>query len=528
MEITFFRRRMLRRLMGVGVRPLLCGLGVLCVVVLYLMYTQPSGVHIVCECNEEVETEERVARYLNTLMAEVDPVTNRTAEASVRAFHPSLAVEFLTQQERKGKRCRNTPGVFSVRHRNVVWQEADVGGTVFLAFGAYYDDRDVEEGPLVRVLVMVESPKPPTPTCHLWFEGDVAPTATRAIRVEYVHWQERFTGVWLPYIVTCRAGRGLRGVPQVASLVPHACASSTNALRVLQHDRSEPKRGLALCHKFIFNPVRDISQRLAEWIEAARAWGVDHITTYEASAHPNVAKILRHYEKEGFLSVIPWQNPGSQPNVPHLYRAFYDTQRYSLFTTENIPYTDCLLRHLASHRYVGVWDVDEFLVPAPPFVSIPDMIDGAKGTAHSIGVKPPTSYLARCSYFFDNLTEPATSDMPEYLHLLRHVTRTAKFSPPKVFTKAVHDTSYALGLHAHFALLNLEGEVDRERDLYHLYPASEGYLGHYRPACQGESQEECNASFRPFTTRDTAMWRYRDQIAGNTKRVLSSLGIVPP
>ncbi|KAG7164777.1 Beta-1-4-galactosyltransferase galt-1-like 2 [Homarus americanus] len=367
---------------------------------------------------------------------------------------------------------------------------------------------------------MVEAAWPPTPTCHFWYaHDDPVPVATKAIRMDYVQWQERVEGQWMPFLVTCRAGRNLRGIPRVVSLVAYACEPATNALRVLNQGFSAPytKKGLALCHKFIFNPARDFSKRLVEWVEVARAWGVDEVMVYEGAAHPNVTKVLRYYQKEGYLKVMPWTSPGSQPSIPHLF---------NLFSNENVPYTDCLLRHIATHKYVAVWDVDEFMLPAT-HPSLPAMMDAAKARAESLGLHP-TSYLARCSYYFDDLTEQPTNDLPEYLYSLRHVTRTVRLTPPAVFTKSIHDTSYALGLHAHFALVNLAGPVDRIHDLYHLYPGHEAHLAHYRSKCQGESQVECETDFRPYLTRDTTMWRHRQAISNAARRVLMKLNLILP
>lgn len=67
--------------------------------------------------------------------------------------------------------------------------------------------------------------------------------------------------------------------------------------------------------------------RLIEWLEAARSWGVDHVTLYLHSAPPAMRAVLDLYLGQGFLTVIPWMNPGHHPNAPALQRAFYDTQR---------------------------------------------------------------------------------------------------------------------------------------------------------------------------------------------------------
>ena len=253
---------------------------------------------------------------------------------------------------------------------------------------------------------------------------------------------------------------------------------------------------------------------------------------------------------------------------------FFINFRFSLFTDENIPYTDCFLRHKDSHRYIGVWDIDEMILPVV-HNSIPEMIDNAKerwrlSHESSTHLNPPTSYLARCSYFFDNLEEktdpllittkqigniPGTSyssksqnssagliknehkikektlkqtnqiTVPPYMHMLRHVTRTVQLTSPKTLTKSIHDSDRALGLHGHFALLNLEGKVDRQYDLYDLYPSDEGILAHYRSKCQGEDQSECEEKFRPYLTRDTTLWKYADDIVSNTETVLAKLNL---
>ena len=67
--------------------------------------------------------------------------------------------------------------------------------------------------------------------------------------------------------------------------------------------------------------------RLVEWIEALKAWGVNNLVMYEMSIHPNVKTVLNYYQEEGFLTLIKWANPGTQLNIGALDRAQFDTQR---------------------------------------------------------------------------------------------------------------------------------------------------------------------------------------------------------
>ena len=48
--------------------------------------------------------------------------------------------------------------------------------------------------------------------------------------------------------------------------------------------------------------------------------------------------------------------------------------------------------------------------------------------------RPPASYLGQCTYFFDDLGDNFSNETID-LHMLKHVTRSMKFSPPKVFSK---------------------------------------------------------------------------------------------
>lgn len=107
-----------------------------------------------------------------------------------------------------------------------------------------------------------------------------------------------------------------------------------------------------------------------------------------------------------------------------------------------MPYTDCLLRHIHTHRYVAVWDIDEFILPVTHW-SLPALVDAAKARASSLGLSP-TSYLARCTYFFDDLVEEPSPDLPEHLHLLRHVMRSV-VGDVRIYVRILQLHLYDLG-----------------------------------------------------------------------------------
>lgn len=106
-----------------------------------------------------------------------------------------------------------------------------------------------------------------------------------------------------------------------------------------------------------------ISVRLAEWIEANLLFGADKIVIYTYAVHPNVAKILEYYSEKNAVHAIPLTLPGNMPNIPQYRSSFIQRNRQQKRRNELIPYNDCLYRHLHTHRFVLIVDIDEVVVP---------------------------------------------------------------------------------------------------------------------------------------------------------------------
>lgn len=54
-----------------------------------------------------------------------------------------------------------------------------------------------------------------------------------------------------------------------------------------------------MCVKGLDFLHEDLSVRLVEWIELLNLLGADKVFFYELQVHPNISKVLRHYENEG-------------------------------------------------------------------------------------------------------------------------------------------------------------------------------------------------------------------------------------
>lgn len=68
------------------------------------------------------------------------------------------------------------------------------------------------------------------------------------------------------------------------------------------HD-SSPVWNAAVCGPALSYYHEDVSIQLVEWLELLRALGFARVFLYETDVHPNIEKVLRYYEAEGFVGV---------------------------------------------------------------------------------------------------------------------------------------------------------------------------------------------------------------------------------
>ncbi|XP_063978434.1 uncharacterized protein LOC135163144 [Diachasmimorpha longicaudata] len=93
---------------------------------------------------------------------------------------------------------------------------------------------------------------------------------------------------------------------------------------------------------------------LIEYLEYYRMMGIDHFTIYNSSVSPDVDKVLDHYKLKLTATVLDWI-------LPSIYVYEQTLRHEGLLAALN----DCLYRntHHDGYKYVGTFDVDEFLVP---------------------------------------------------------------------------------------------------------------------------------------------------------------------
>ena len=122
-------------------------------------------------------------------------------------------------------------------------------------------------------------------------------------------------------------------------------------------------KGLAICLNTIYNQTSVWS--LAEWMETQRLMGVDKVILYGyKNLSYNVLRLVKHYQKIGFLHVQTWNH-----GWPLIHNIHIDPLS-SQFNSEAIPDStslfssnnDCLYRFGNQYQHLIHIDTDEYMV----------------------------------------------------------------------------------------------------------------------------------------------------------------------
>jgi hypothetical protein len=338
-------------------------------------------------------------------------------------------------------------------------------------YGAYLDIRKNNRlGPTVRILGMINRLEPQVKThCQLWFNGTREPIISKVLEYKYIwyrKWGNYKPGIFQPYMLACQLPKThWNQVPLSVSIVENVCDTATNNLRVIYNKLPEgqkAKKEFAVCVKGLDFPTDDLSVRLIEWIELLHVLGADKIFLYNLEIHPNVTKVLNYYEDKGYVDLTPISLPGYQPNIQVLQHLYLKSKTNNKRQNELIPYNDCLYRNMYRYEYIALLDIDEVIMPIEED-NWSDLMKKVKTLAYKIKNEERASYNFRNVYFLDEMLtahEKASpeslplglKDIPSYMHMARHIYRSANYTKPGQYVKCFHNPEKALILHNHFPL----------------------------------------------------------------------------
>ncbi|KAL1454978.1 hypothetical protein WDU94_009105 [Cyamophila willieti] len=424
----------------------------------------------------------------------------------------------------KNESCAKFPSIFELEFNNVYWQTLYSSNGTFHFYGAYYDVRKLSRiGPAVRILAMINRIEPSIKTyCQFWFENSKEPVMIKVMEYKYIwykKWGNYKQGIFQPYLIACQIPKAYHNqVPASVSIVEKMCDTATNNLRVI-YNKPKEKKGFAVCVKGLDFLHNDLSVRLVEWIELLNILGADKIFFYELQTHPNITKVLNHYQKLDKVSVTPLTLPGGQPNVPGFQHMYLTKKVNHKRQNELIPYNDCLYKNLYTYEYIALLDVDEVIMPLKS-QSWKELMQTVMKKALAEKNETQASYNVRNVYFLDDLLHSHGwfKDIPRYMHMLQHVYRSKNFTKPNQYVKCFHNPERTLTLHNHFPLACLSQGCTS----YAIH-TEDAQLQHYRADCVKTLKKSC-VEFRSNSIADTTIWKFKDELIAKTSRTLRELG----
>ncbi|XP_060560568.1 uncharacterized protein LOC132720436 [Ruditapes philippinarum] len=126
---------------------------------------------------------------------------------------------------------------------------------------------------------------------------------------------------------------------------------------IIKHNKS-PKnirsRNVGVCVKLTYGSLD--AQRLIEWFEIHKLFGVDKVIAYTYQLNSKAAKVLKFYERSGMAQVYDFDFP--EKDI--IKRNIGENSQY--LNDEQVVLFDCQER-LRNYDYVAVVDTDEFLLP---------------------------------------------------------------------------------------------------------------------------------------------------------------------
>ncbi|XP_058792872.1 uncharacterized protein LOC131665179 [Phymastichus coffea] len=421
------------------------------------------------------------------------------------------------------------PSIFELEFNNVYWQTLRSSNGTFQLFGAFYDDRKLSRiGPAIRIVGMIDRIEPTVKTyCQMWFEGEKEPKIVDVLEYKYIwysKWGNYKQGIYQPYVIACKVPQShwRRGPPASVSLAEKRCDTATNNLRVT-YNKPALKKDFAVCVKGLDFLHEDLSVRLVEWIELIMLLGADKIFFYQLQVHPNVTKVLEHYQTLGKVHVTPLTLPGGQPNVPAFQHMYLTKKTNHKRQNELIPYNDCLYKHMYEYEYIALLDVDEVIMPKQD-ATWQQLMARVMPKALKLRNETRASYNVRNVYFLDDFLHAHGSfkDIPKYMHMLQHVYRSKNFTKPNQYIKCFHNPERVVTLHNHFPLACLGAGCTS-------YPidTEDAQLQHYRADCVKSLKKTC-VEYRENSLLDTTIWRYKDKLVSRVTSTLKTLGFFGP
>lgn len=129
--------------------------------------------------------------------------------------------------------------------------------------------------------------------------------------------------------------------------------------KTLMHEK-DFEVDFTLCISSLFGGYNNVLQ-FVQTIETYKLLGVEHVVIYNTSCGPDLEKVLRSYEEDGILEIIPWPiHHFLEPSKGWNYE-FHSGEVH--YYGQQATINDCIHRNRQRSKYVILTDADEIIMP---------------------------------------------------------------------------------------------------------------------------------------------------------------------
>lgn len=204
---------------------------------------------------------------------------------------------------------------------------------------------------------------------------------------------------------------------------------------------------------------------LVDWVELNKELGAEIITVYFQDVREPMYNILKPYIKSGLVEVLDWSM--KKPTI----------EEYTFCFGQSAVINECIWRNMYRVKYLGLFDIDEFIVPGLNYRRCPEMLQYLEKLKKTV---PASAYHFRNTYWFeDNVTVPEAKNikvcskmrLPRYFKRTQRATHPEKYGSDKLIVKPKAVNS----VQVHYV-------VDRQKGYgpEYIVPNDVGLSHHYR------------------------------------------------
>lgn len=408
----------------------------------------------------------------------LDPISSRVARELARVRDEDFSSSLLNESRRGFLNLDFAKEV--VGEIEDWWQRVPNTKDKFFVYSAYLDDRRTK---WVRVIAAARTRMAEKVLCQFTYpNGKDVISVIGMNRLIRENWNLKFSA----YFILCPLKPLNAAVPSHVSIIRQGDTTVGNKM-VVHNNKKFFKRpeGTAVCIKplhYDYNKVKN----LIEFVELNRILGVNHFVLYNHTVGPEVGCILKKYEAEGLVTVLPWQlDIVSQKEI----------RTEGLFAALN----DCLYRTMYRFKYVLMIDLDEYIVPHKNTslrVLLGHLERNGK-TADRTG-----AYSFQNAFFYLQWPDDdASRSLPYRLLTLQKTTRKAKFHAHKQRSKCIVMPERVIEMGNHFVWEFAQGKA-----MTNVAPEA-AFLHHYR-VCEFGGNDCINTTH----VVDRRNYAWRDQL----------------